>query len=111
MERERLQQVFINLFCNAQEAMKGRGELRITVAPATLSGKPAVSVKVADSGEGIPLPVLNSIFHSFYTTKTAGTGLGLPIANRIVANHGGKIKVASQSGKGAEFTVLLPRQG
>ena len=57
------------------------------------------------------------IFEEFYRTEAAksmketGTGLGLPIANRIVANHGGKIKVASQPGKGAEFTVLLPRQG
>jgi signal transduction histidine kinase len=108
---QQLKQIFINLFSNAQEAMPNGGELRIAVAAATLSGKPAISVKVADSGEGIPLPLLNSIFHSFYTTKATGTGLGLPIANRIVTNHGGKIRVASQPGKGAEFTVLLPRQG
>jgi signal transduction histidine kinase/PAS domain-containing protein len=108
---QQLEQVFINLFFNAQEAMKeqGAGTLRISVTTARLGGHKAIAVRVADTGGGIPLASLNNIFHSFYTTKATGTGLGLPIANRIVTNHGGKIQVANK-GAGAEFTVILPRQ-
>lgn len=105
---QQLKQVFINLLFNAQEAMRGGGTLEISVAGATLNGADAVSVKVADSGGGIPLEVLSNIFNPFYTTKESGTGLGLPIANRIVMNHGGKIQVNNRPGIGVEFVVLLP---
>jgi signal transduction histidine kinase len=107
-DSQQMKQVFLNLLMNAQEAMPDGGELRITIAPARLGGDRAVSVKIADTGGGIPLESLNSIFHSFFTTKEAGTGLGLPIASRIVANHGGKIHVANTPGVGAEFNVILP---
>ena len=105
---EQMKQVFLNLLVNAQEAMKKGGELRIKVASTKLNGKSAVSVKIADTGGGIPLEALNKIFTSFFTTKAAGTGLGLPIANRIVTNHGGKIQLTNKIGVGAEFTVILP---
>lgn len=105
---KQVEQVFLNLFFNAQEAMKEGGELTITVAPARLGGKRAVAVKVADTGGGIPFEVLNNIFNPFYTTKETGTGLGLPISNRIILNHGGKIQIDNQPGKGATFSVLLP---
>lgn len=107
---QQLKQVFINLFFNAQEAMKNGGVLNITVASTKLIGKEAVSVKVADTGGGIPLEALNNIFNPFYTTKETGTGLGLPIANRIVTNHGGKIQVNNHPGTGVEFNVILPFQ-
>ena len=107
---QQLKQVFINLFFNAQEAMKNGGELNITVASTKLNGKEAASVKVADTGGGIPLEALNNIFNPFYTTKETGTGLGLPIANRIVTNHGGKIQVNNHPGIGVEFNVVLPFQ-
>ncbi|MCM2357783.1 MAG: ATP-binding protein [Geobacteraceae bacterium] len=67
-----------------------------------------MSVKVGDTGGGIPLEALGNVFNSFFTTKEAGTGLGLPIANRIVTNHGGKIQLANKIGMGAEFNVILP---
>ncbi len=105
---QQLKQVFINLFLNAQEAMKGGGQLDITIAPTSLNGGDAVSVKVADTGGGIPLEALNNIFNPFFTTKETGTGLGLPIANRIITNHGGKLLVINQPGTGVEFTALLP---
>lgn len=107
-DSQQLKQVFLNLLMNAQEAMGNGGELRITVASARLNGTGAVSVKVADTGGGIPLEALNSIFNSFFTTKEAGTGLGLPIVNRIVTNHGGKIHVNNKVGFGVEFNVILP---
>ena len=105
---QQLKQVFINLLFNAQEAMKQGGTINITVAPAKLGGINAVSVKIADSGGGIPLEALHNIFNPFYTTKETGTGLGLPIANRIVTNHGGKIQVSNKLGVGVEFNVILP---
>ena len=103
-----LKQVFLNLFSNAQEAMKNGGELEITVSATRLNGKKAVSVKIADSGEGIKPEGIHKIFNPFYTTKETGTGLGLPIANRIVTNHGGKIRVNNHPGAGVEFNIIIP---
>ena len=107
-DSQQLKQVFLNLLMNAQEAMKNGGELRIAVTSARMYGNKAVSIKIADTGGGIPLDVLNCIFNSFFTTKEAGTGLGLSIANRIVTNHGGKIQVNNKPGVGVEFNVILP---
>jgi C4-dicarboxylate-specific signal transduction histidine kinase len=107
---QQLKQVFINLFYNAHEVMKDGGELNIGINLTRFGRGKAVSVKVADSGTGIPQSLLNHIFSPFFTTKQAGTGLGLPISNRIVSNHGGKIRVRNHSDGGAEFTVLLPCQ-
>ena len=108
---QQLKQVFINLFLNAQEAMKSGGKLRIHAAPSRLDGREAILVKIADTGGGIPLEILTQIFNPFYTTKATGTGLGLPIANRIITNHGGKIRVDNLLGTGVEFTVVLPLEG
>ena len=105
---KQLEQVFLNILFNAQEVMKGGGELVITVGSARIAGKRGVAVKIADTGGGIPLKVLNNIFNPFYTTKETGTGLGLPISNRIVTNHGGKIQIENRPGEGATFSVLLP---
>ncbi len=105
---QQLKQVFINLFFNAQEAMKSGGVLQVTVAPATLGQRKALAVKVSDSGGGIPLEILNNIFNPFFTTKASGTGLGLAIVHRIITNHGGKIEINNRPGIGAEFTVTLP---
>ena len=107
---QQLKQVFINLFLNSHEAMPRRGRLTITASPARLKGTKAVSVKVADSGGGVPLETMNKIFNPFFTTKESGTGLGLAIADRIVANHGGQIQVNNRD-QGAEFTILLPLSG
>jgi PAS domain S-box-containing protein len=105
---QQLKQVFLNLFWNAQEAMICGGQLDIALSATRFNGRKAVSVKVTDSGVGMRPEVLHKIFDPFYTTKETGTGLGLPIANRIVINHGGKIKVNNHPGAGAEFNVILP---
>jgi signal transduction histidine kinase len=67
-------------------------------------------VKVIDSGIGVPEHIIQSIFDPFFTTKPkgSGTGLGLSVSQGIVAKHGGRIRVSSQEGKGATFTVTLP---
>lgn len=104
---QQLKQVFINIFHNALDVMSDGGSMRVSVTLSRLGKERAVAVKIADSGGGIPDSMINSIFTPFFTTKGSGTGLGLPIASRIVSNHKGKIRVRNHSG-GAEFTVLLP---
>ena len=106
---QQLKQVFINIILNALDAMVNGGKLIIQVSTGELDGKQAVCVKISDTGGGIPIEALSSIFTPFYTTKVSGTGLGLPIANRIITNHGGKIQVTNTPGKGVEFRVLLPK--
>ncbi|HJV33429.1 ATP-binding protein [Geomonas sp.] len=106
---QQLKQVFINLFLNALDAMGSGGKLTVQVGHTELEGREAACVKIADTGGGIPLESLASIFTPFYSTKESGTGLGLPIANRIVTNHGGKIQISNNPGQGAEFRVLLPK--
>jgi signal transduction histidine kinase len=106
-DAQQLKQVFINLFLNSQEAMQEGGSLDISVSSTKLEGGQALSVKVADTGSGIPQEILNQIFTPFYTTKERGTGLGLPIANRIIINHGGRIQVTNRE-IGAEFNIILP---
>jgi len=103
-----LKQVFLNLFYNAQDAMKSGGQLDISISSIKLNGKKAISIKIADTGGGIQPEGIHNIFNPFYTTKETGTGLGLPIANRIVINHGGKIEVSNNSGAGVEFNVIIP---
>ncbi len=105
---QQLKQVFINILQNALDVMRDGGELRVTITPSRIGKQRAVSIKIADTGGGIPDSLRNSIFTPFFTTKSSGTGLGLPIANRIVSNHGGKVKVRNHPGGGAEFTVMLP---
>lgn len=107
---QQLKQVFINIFHNALDVMRSGGDLRVAIAPARLGKERAVAVKISDTGGGIPDSLRNSIFTPFFTTKNSGTGLGLPIANRIVSNHNGKIKVRNHSSGGAEFSVVLPCQ-
>jgi PAS domain S-box-containing protein len=102
-EPERLRQVLLNLTRNALEAMQGsRGRLSLGARPA---GK-TVEIDVADSGPGFAedLPV----FDAFFTTKPQGTGLGLSLVHRIVADHGGTVRVRSRPGD-TRFTVMLPR--
>ena len=107
-DSQQLKQVFLNLLMNALEAMKGEGEIEVTIRPAELAGGPAVAVVVADTGKGIPPEILRNIFNPFFTTKATGTGLGLPIVHRIITNHLGQIDVANRPTGGAVFTITLP---
>ena len=107
-DSQQLKQVFLNLFMNAQEAMKTGGEIEVSVNSANLDGVPAVAVAIRDSGKGIPPEILRNIFNPFFTTKATGTGLGLPIVHRIITNHLGRIDVCNRPSGGAVFTVTLP---
>jgi signal transduction histidine kinase len=104
-DQEQMEQVFINLFTNAVEAMPNGGELAVRVRHAN----DAVTISVTDSGKGIPRESQDKVFEPFYTTKDKGTGLGLAIVFNIVRKHYGEINVASDEGKGTTFTITLPR--
>jgi two-component system, sporulation sensor kinase E len=98
-----IKQVLLNLIKNAFEAMEGGGALKIW---AGVEGE-WIRIDVSDTGPGIPYYLMDRIFDAFYTTKDKGTGLGLPISQRIVSEHGGEIRVSSK-GFGTTFTILLP---
>jgi hypothetical protein len=103
----KLQQVFLNLFLNARDAMESGGTLAVKTA---CSQDRQVRVTVADSGAGIASENLTRIFDPFFTTKAAkkGTGLGLSVSYGIVKEHGGEIEVASDLGAGTRFELSFP---
>jgi two-component system NtrC family sensor kinase len=105
-DRNRLQQVLLNLSMNACEAMPEGGQLRI----ATSAGDGWVAITVSDTGHGIKPEHLNRIFDPFFTSKPVGkgTGLGLSVTHGIVQQHEGTIEVESVEGKGTTFIVKLP---
>jgi signal transduction histidine kinase len=109
-----LKQVLINLVHNGADAIVGAGTvtLRARAARATLGGREtdAVVLEVSDTGTGIPPEVEKRLFDPFFSTKETGTGLGLPIAARIVERHGGMIQYQSRLGHGTTFGVVLPRE-
>jgi two-component system, NtrC family, sensor kinase len=104
----KLQQVFLNLFLNARDAMPAGGVIGIR----TSSSGGLVRIEVADSGTGIATEHLARIFDPFFTTKAPkkGTGLGLSVTYGIVREHGGTIEVESQVGQGTRFVIELPLQ-
>jgi two-component system, NtrC family, sensor kinase len=106
----RLQQVFLNLFLNAKDAMAGGGVLSV----ATLNGE-FVSVRVSDTGSGIAQEHIERIYDPFFTTKTTpadgqnrGTGLGLSVTYGIIQEHAGHIRVESRPGEGTTFILDFP---
>ena len=106
----RLQQVFLNLFLNAKDAMAGGGKLRV----ATSNGD-SVSVRISDTGSGIAPEHMPRIYDPFFTTKNApregqarGTGLGLSVTYGIIQEHAGQIRVESHPGSGTTFTLEFP---
>jgi signal transduction histidine kinase len=102
----RLQQVFLNFFLNARDAMPNGGMLEVrTSAP-----NGSVEVEITDTGMGIPAENLHRIFDPFFTTKSSGrgTGLGLSVSYGIIKEHAGKIDVRSTPGKGTSFRLEFP---
>jgi PAS domain S-box-containing protein len=99
-----LEQVLWNLFLNAAEAMKGSGEVRVSLKPAP----GAVEMTIADTGSGISADLLQRLFRPFVTTKTTGTGLGLSLCRKIVEAHRGIIEIRSEPGQGTTVRLRFP---
>jgi len=109
IDPEGIHRAVLNIVSNALDATEqkegGRVEVRTQFDPA----QAAVQVRVLDNGVGIPAEELSQIFALFSSTKGArGTGIGLPVSDKIVAEHGGRIRVRSQPGEGTEFIIELP---
>src|SRR5467141_4458683 len=96
-----LRRALTNIITNALQAMPDGGRLSINV----LRGQKTVQIKVTDSGEGITPDVAAKIFNPLFTTRAKGTGLGLPIAKRLVEAHEGNIKLTSEAGKGTSILI------
>jgi len=111
----KLQQVFLNLFLNARDAMEPRGVLEVTTSAGARgpNGENGVVVEVIDSGHGIAPEHLSRIYDPFFTTKSAkkGTGLGLSVTYGIIQEHGGAIEAISRPGEGTCFHLEFPAIG
>jgi signal transduction histidine kinase len=106
IDQREIKQLLLNLLKNAIEAMPEGGELNVHAHIS--EDKDKVCVHISDTGHGLSEAEQRLIFKPFYSTKSGGTGLGLPFCRRVVEEHGGEISVNSKKGKGTVFTIILP---
>jgi len=106
VDQDRINQVFLNLYLNAIEAMEDGGTLSVDMHPDQDSKQ--IKITVSDTGVGIEKEDLVHIFDPYFTTKQSGTGLGLAIVHKIVESHRGEVRVESEPGKGTTVTIILP---
>jgi two-component system sensor histidine kinase HydH len=105
---QKLRQVFINLILNAISATSTGGEITVELGQSTKNHGRFWEVNFSDTGGGIAPENLEKIFEPFFTQKSSGSGLGLAIVKSIIEEHNGRVEVASELGRGATFTILLP---
>jgi two-component system nitrogen regulation sensor histidine kinase NtrY len=109
LDSEQMRRVFVNLIDNSLEALAGLdGERRITVATAHDASRALVLVEVTDTGHGIPRSDFSRLFQPNFSTRERGTGLGLAIVQRIIKDHGGRIRAVPNYPRGAKFSIELP---
>ena len=106
IDPDRINQVLLNLYLNAMDAMDEGGKLSVDLLSNSESGD--IQITVSDTGRGISPDHVAKVFDPYFTTKSSGTGLGLAIAYNIVEAMGGSIKVASEKSQGTTFTITLP---
>jgi signal transduction histidine kinase len=120
--RSQIGQVFVNLFSNAGDALESRtdkarenserfrGAITVTTGEQTVKGKPGLLVQIQDNGSGVSPDLAKKVFDAFVTTKPAGkgTGLGLMLSQRIIAEHHGTLELIQNDNDGALFSVWLP---
>ncbi len=107
LDWDHLHAALVNLLRNAEDAIEGPGEVLL----ATSREGDEVVIRVTDTGKGIPADVQGRVFEPYFSTKKAGTGLGLPTTRRIVEEHGGSLTFRSEPGKGTQFELRLPAMG
>src|SRR5207245_6228896 len=123
-DADQLEQVFLNFFLNAIDAMKRGGELTVSTQISTgeelvtalaqangngsAEAQEVLRITIRDTGEGIRSEDLAHVFDPFFSTKDYGTGLGLSVVHGIIQEHGGQIEVESELQKGTTFHILLP---
>jgi signal transduction histidine kinase len=109
---QQIKQVLINLIHNSAESIERNGVIALRLRhepPSARRGPSLVVIEVVDNGKGIPPEVKKRLFDPFFTTKEGGTGLGLPIAARIIENHGGELRYQTDLRRGTTFSIVLPR--
>jgi two-component system sensor histidine kinase HydH len=109
IDPDRINQVLLNLYLNAIEAMQTGGKLTVSAAIRPESGQ--LEIHVDDTGDGIRAENLSKIFDPYFTTKSSGTGLGLAIAYNVMDAMGGALRVQSRPGHGTRFTLAVPAAG
>jgi signal transduction histidine kinase len=108
IDKGKITQALINIVTNGLYAMEGGGKLAIQ---AEIDRRDWVKVTVSDTGKGIPKEEIEKVFDYSYTTREKGLGLGLPIAHKVIEEHGGKITIESQVRKGTTISIYLPGWG
>jgi nitrogen fixation/metabolism regulation signal transduction histidine kinase len=103
-DEAKLKTAFRNVIANAIEAIGQQGEVAVTIG----RRGPVYAIAVRDTGPGMSRETAGRIFELYFSTKDAGTGLGLPITKKIIEEHGGTIRVASEPGRGTTVTIELP---
>ncbi len=105
-DRSKMMIALRNIFINAIEAIQGKGEIEIRA----LETKNRIRLEIKDSGMGVKKDMLEKIFEPNFSTKDMGTGLGLPIAKKIIEDHGGSIRAASKEKEGTQILITLPKK-
>jgi len=108
LDASQMRQVLVNLVHNAGEAMPESGG-HVVVRAGRVDDEGTVAITVEDDGNGIAPEILSQVFEPFFTTKFTGTGLGLAIAKSLVEQHGGRLELSSEVGRGTSFVILLPQ--
>ena len=103
-DADRLQQVLMNVLLTGLQAMEEGGRLQVTAA----ADADGVEVRITDTGRGIAPELQAQVFFPYFTTKPGGSGIGLAISQKIIADHHGSIEIESESGQGATVVIRLP---
>jgi signal transduction histidine kinase len=104
-DKDKIRIALRNIFTNGIEAIPRKGTIEVRAT----GQKEGISLEIKDNGIGMEREVLDRVFEPYFSTKGSGTGLGLPIAKKVIEDHGGTIQVSSQKNKGTKISIYLPR--
>ena len=103
-----IEEVVLNLITNAAEAMRNTDSAKKMIGVTSSMENNRISMRVADSGPGVPSNVGDKVFDPFYSTKNNSTGIGLSLSHRIITDHGGSLRGVTSRWGGAEFVIEIP---